>query len=1344
VFDDCAADVGGSAFSGCTKLANVDLGSKVKTIGNSAFYNSGLVTLTIPASLTSIGTDVFYNCTLLESINVIAQNLNYASVDGVLFNKATTTLIKYPAKRPETGYEVPAGVTNISISAFNGCTILKYITFPASLIDIAAGNASNGTFVGCTNLASVTFVDSIANIGNYAFYNLQNLIEVSLGSKIKTIGNYAFYGCAGLTSIAVSGSVASIGTCAFQSCTGLSSVHLEEGVLGIGDYAFAACRNLASIDIPWSVNSIGNNTFNSSPNVTIYTWWGSYAESYAIARSIPVRYFENEAASLELSLPAPVNSGQYDNMKITLINKTKNTQFSVSVTDKLSYSFRGLSVGDIYRLTLTNRHGYVISEIDNIAVLEGVNSVSFTDLLQTTAISLSVSDDEGTLVTTQCTVQWYDENDNYLTQGGSIFGIVVGAKLKYKIELNSALGSKYTNPIPADFVAADGNNSIEITLLPIPAATISGTVTNAQTGAAISVSQMLNGKYPQTVTATADSNGVFSVQVFNCASTITASSNNFINRVIHKSSFDGDENIGEIGLSPISGARITLSMGFTYAATPGETPVQSTLYYDYLNLQFEVYNQTQGKTITDFIYQYPYIILPNDASANDTIRVSVAGGKKDFNPVHTTVALDSDLKASATLDMVQHGSLKGVLTSSANNENVALVYNASGKLVTAYDFRFTNVSTDHLPDGNYSVIFMGKSLFFDSIQRISDLAAARLVQSVDYARRQVAISSGVVTLVEDISIPRFDESKFYYTDNFTTSFTVNKTSAVVGSYFTLRSQVAFRDTYSDQVSDVKLLIKLPDNCIFFENSVLLGTNNTLASYLLEGDMLTIPLINMEDVVRFCVIPEQVGTYSPNAFVEFVLGGETIRQPIGTAGFEATNSVIRMPDITGLNTVLINGTTMPDSDVIIYDNGVAVAQTKSNLNGSWAVAFDINKPYSLSYHNIYAEVHMSNGINVLSETRSLMYNVTYIDLSTVTMIYNNSKSVFDFINPSTKEISYVYWSGIDSFTFIIEFTDNDPDLISDVFLNVLTTSDKVFRLPATYDEVKRLWVTSGTFDIRNMPVSVNVDYINSSEEALYDRDFINDLTKDIDEAIEIYNVNSEYIDATFALINAEFEKDTPDFGHINQLNRDLENRLGIRLDFVTDGLDDVEFEALLNSLSEEELLEFFDLLIYAFESIACEIEKCTGDLAQYLPMSIYGEMDIYIEDLDINATIATKPCDGLSDAGLVSQGFTQSLTTDGSSVYTQITETSFEIIDFKTDLFQTITFDNNSSMSQFIYSEIDAIMESIYKGYRDEALINLAAYTVKTSLDDIQKSLNFNSRPLFLPQFLRVCCCLEFC
>jgi hypothetical protein len=201
---------------------SVTIPAGITSIGSSAFYGrTGLAGITIPESVTSIGSSAFSGCTSLTSINVAANNPNFTSVDGVLFNKERTTLIAYPMSKGRS-YTIPAGVTSIGASAFSGCTGLTNVTIPAGVTSIGVN-----AFYGCTGLTGMTIPSSVTSIGNYAFYGCTGLTSVTIPASVTSIGNNAFQGCTGLTSVTIPASVTSVGTNAFFGCTNLKTVTLS-------------------------------------------------------------------------------------------------------------------------------------------------------------------------------------------------------------------------------------------------------------------------------------------------------------------------------------------------------------------------------------------------------------------------------------------------------------------------------------------------------------------------------------------------------------------------------------------------------------------------------------------------------------------------------------------------------------------------------------------------------------------------------------------------------------------------------------------------------------------------------------------------------------------------------------------------------------------------------------------------------------------------------------------------------------------------------------------------------------------------------------------------------------
>jgi hypothetical protein len=215
--------IGTYAFSGCTGLTSITIPYRVTSIGYAFYGCIGLTSITIPNSVTTIESAAFDGCTGLTSINVAEDNLNYASIDGVLYNKDKKTLIMYP--QGKTG--------------------------------------------------SVTIPNSVTSIGNYAFMGYTGLTNITIPNSVTSIGDGAFVRCTGLISINIPNSVTSIGEDAFAGCTGLTSITIGNGVTSIGEWAFEGCTGLTSMTVeatnpPLCVNEIGDGLYMPDYNIPLY------------------------------------------------------------------------------------------------------------------------------------------------------------------------------------------------------------------------------------------------------------------------------------------------------------------------------------------------------------------------------------------------------------------------------------------------------------------------------------------------------------------------------------------------------------------------------------------------------------------------------------------------------------------------------------------------------------------------------------------------------------------------------------------------------------------------------------------------------------------------------------------------------------------------------------------------------------------------------------------------------------------------------------------------------------------------------------------------------------------
>lgn len=158
--------IGSGAFADDTTVTNVIIPGSVTNIGDFAFKGSGLINVTLPASVISLGESVFGLCDSLTNISVSATNPAYSSLGGVLFDKGQHTLIQYPGGSTAGDYTVPSGVTAIGDDAFYGTFEVGNVTIPNSVTSIG-----DDAFAYCGALNAVYFGGNAPSVGSFSFYD---------------------------------------------------------------------------------------------------------------------------------------------------------------------------------------------------------------------------------------------------------------------------------------------------------------------------------------------------------------------------------------------------------------------------------------------------------------------------------------------------------------------------------------------------------------------------------------------------------------------------------------------------------------------------------------------------------------------------------------------------------------------------------------------------------------------------------------------------------------------------------------------------------------------------------------------------------------------------------------------------------------------------------------------------------------------------------------------------------------------------------------------------------------------------------------------------------------------
>ena len=320
--------------------------SQLVTIGDRAFQSTSLATITLPGSVVTIGDNAFAGMSrltsvrlgakvaagqlvaafpganALTSIEVDANNGNYASVDGVLYTKDHSHLIAYPqAKNKGGSYAVLDGTTDIDEYAFADASVTS-VTLPSSLRRIGDYAFES------SRLTSLTLPDLFETIGSWAFSYASNLARVDLGGttnvsddaflndlaltevnlrpdlgRLEEIGEDAFGGCTNLTSLVVPASATSVEG---VSNTGVDTLELGDRVSKLS-IVTRGIRNVRHIVVRGGVNGefySEGQASNGRPEsaffgegMTTFSFWGETPRVVVLPASLTSLELDEDAAS---------------------------------------------------------------------------------------------------------------------------------------------------------------------------------------------------------------------------------------------------------------------------------------------------------------------------------------------------------------------------------------------------------------------------------------------------------------------------------------------------------------------------------------------------------------------------------------------------------------------------------------------------------------------------------------------------------------------------------------------------------------------------------------------------------------------------------------------------------------------------------------------------------------------------------------------------------------------------------------------------------------------------------------------------------------------------------------
>ena len=863
---------------------------------------------------------------------------------------------------------------------------------------------------------------------------------------VTEIGERAFKNCEKLKAVNFPISLKKIGYGAFMYCTSLEDIQIPMDVTEIGQYAFSGCSALQVLDIPVGVTMI----------------------DYGI--------FEGCALLEQLYIPASVveiHSYFHDSDNLTLYVDPGSFAEQFAIENNLKYQY----------------------------------------LTESISLEVSLSNENGETIYSNYNVYWYlNESEDLISTGKSLRNAADGLTYQYQIVLGEELSCHYFQPDKGVVTVAGKSQNINIQLTALPVFEFKGIVKdindNPISNAKIVTKQTFNNQYERTNTITSSEEGFFSMTLMAVRMSITIMADGYYSssyRLTEEDFYDTNFELKAF-LYELPTNRITLTLRVKSAVEEGTEVAISTLT-NTNGLSFELYNKTKDKAIENFSLQYPFIIINDkDVSPNDNIKIAVEDKKRLKTAEPIDITLDNNRCGNADIDFLENGHFCLKNITGTNNYSV-FVFDENGINVSSGSSTLSSYSGPALPEGDYTIVLITKSSLLKNVDCLNRLMEYGLIASSDYTEIGVKISNGKTSVLDGLIVPDFDMSKLYFTIADNTFLTVASTTVVTGKYISIKSQYEIDAKHASSQQKVELVI--PDGTTFVGGS--LTVDGKKAEYTQNNNAVTVYVGASKGILRFYLLPTTSGLKQVAASLTFKKDNDLITQPIGSASFEVTAGSLRITSKTGRTTVTATGKAIENCEITVYDNGSEVGKTNSNKNGSWSLKFELIKPFSYSYHEIFAKVHSNfYDVEIETETSELLYDASYAMVSKATMINtahpSNSllpmefRTDFDFLNPQNAVPQYNYWPDYPDFTFLVEFTGGDEEVLRNV--NVVTTDssgDKTY-VKCTYDQKDKVWIGTQKYtNFADVPCKVNVIY-------KCDTDFI-----ETELAEAIYQKNQDYVE-----------------------------------------------------------------------------------------------------------------------------------------------------------------------------------------------------------------------------------------
>jgi|GEM_PF-3202658 Bacterial surface proteins containing Ig-like domains len=291
-----------------TGLRNISLPDNLNQIGDNAFKGCfNLNYAKLPANLTQLNNSLFEGCAIQRK-----------GSDGKAISNSYQGLISVT---------LPNDLASIGNAVFRNCYAfnLDNGNFSNVLGSASLKTIGNNAFENCYQLTSVVIPQNLELIGSSAFINCKALEKVDFRytANLKTMGSSAFKGSAISGIVRLPDSLTKVESSVFQECGNITSVEFPDGLISIGSLSFNKCSNLSAITMPASATIVYTGSQTSFRECNSFT--------NAMIKAVPpdCSLAENAQAVLPVKCFNEINSAEVEDENIATAQITTDSKLKI-------------------------------------------------------------------------------------------------------------------------------------------------------------------------------------------------------------------------------------------------------------------------------------------------------------------------------------------------------------------------------------------------------------------------------------------------------------------------------------------------------------------------------------------------------------------------------------------------------------------------------------------------------------------------------------------------------------------------------------------------------------------------------------------------------------------------------------------------------------------------------------------------------------------------------------------------------------------------------------------------------------------------------------------------------